>query len=277
VILDHFKARPNHIFVEFDYKQLEIRVLALASRDKQLIDDINKGVDMHTYFASQIFNKAEDEVTPKERKMSKGFSFQLQYGSSANGIARFWDVSKPFAEAFISKYYQRYPQVLLWQQSVLSEASDTLEYTGDIQDGWSVPRGYIPSIWKDQADKPIIQFTALGQNSDTWDGVNRFYVSRTKTKNYPIQGAASDILMMMLNILYKYIYNTPINILNTVHDSVLIEIPEALDVDSTIKDITLILESVPEILWNLFKVDSPIDFPVEWSTGKTLSEVKQNV
>jgi DNA polymerase-1 len=276
VILDHFKARPNHIFVEFDYKQLEIRVLALASRDNQLIDDINSGVDMHTYFASQIFNKAEDEVTPKERKMSKGFSFQLQYGSSANGIARFWDVSKPFAEAFISKYYQRYPQVFSWQQSVLSEASDTLEYTGDIQDGWSVPRGYIPSIWKDQAGKPIIQFTALGQNSDTWEGVNRFYFSRTKSKNYPIQGAASDILMMMLNILYRYTYPTSINILNTIHDSVLLEIPEVLDIDSVLEDITLVLESVPEVLWKLFKVDSPIDFPVEWSIGKTLAEVKQS-
>ena len=64
----------DHVLLEFDYAQLEIRVLALATGSKQLIDDINSGMDMHTHFASKIFDIPESEVDPAQRKMAKGFS-----------------------------------------------------------------------------------------------------------------------------------------------------------------------------------------------------------
>mgnify|MGYP005813732233 CR=1 FL=1 len=276
MILDYFKARPKHLFVEFDYKQLEIRVLALASRDKQLIDDINQGVDMHTYFASQIFDSPEAEITPEERRMAKGFSFQLQYGAGANGIARFWDVSKALAEDFINNYYHRYPQIKSWQEGVLKEAQSTLEYAGDMRDGYSVQRGYIPSIWRDSKGAPITRYRVLTEQTGketTWPD-RPPTLSHTKSKNYPIQGAASDILMVMMNRLTKYTQHTAVNILNTVHDSILVEIPE--EETKHILDISEVLEGVPKALWELFGVDSPVQFPVDWASGKTLAEVKQS-
>ena len=100
-IQNYFVARYPKTFAEFDYAQLEIRVLALASMDKQLILDINNGQDMHTYFASKIYNKPEKDINSGERKVAKGFSFQLQYGAGAKGIARFWDVKEELTEAFI--------------------------------------------------------------------------------------------------------------------------------------------------------------------------------
>jgi len=278
MILDYFKARPKHLFVEFDYKQLEIRVLALASRDEQLIKDIEAGVDMHTYFASQIFDSPETEITPEERRMAKGFSFQLQYGAGANGIARFWDVSKALAEDFIENYYHRYPQIKSWQEGVLKEAQSTLEYAGDMRDGYSVQRGYIPSIWRDSKGAPVTRYRVLTeQNCQQRISTRRGHsstLSHTKSKNYPIQGAASDILMMMMNRLTKYTQHTSVNILNTVHDSVLVEIPE--EETKHILDISQVLEGVPEVLWELFQVDSPVQFPVDWASGKTLAEVKQS-
>lgn len=270
MILSHFEARPNYTFVEFDYKQLEIRVLALASGDKQLIDDINRGVDMHTYFAAQIFNKAEEEISPGERKMAKGFSFQLQYGSSANGIARFWDVSKLLAEAFIDKYYQRYPQVRSWQQGVLSEASDTIQYAGDRREGLSVQRAYIPTTWRSEFDVPLARFKVL---SEPTMHSRKPYVSTTKCKNYPIQGAAADIMILMLNRLSKAIWGTNSHILNTVHDSVLLEHPDYA-LDKRTAEGKRILEDVPSVLREVLGVEAPVEFPVDFSCGKTLSEVK---
>jgi DNA polymerase-1 len=276
MILDYFKARPKHLFVEFDYKQLEIRVLALASGDEQLIKDIEAGVDMHTYFASQIFDSPEAEITPEERRMAKGFSFQLQYGAGANGIARFWDVSKALAEDFIENYYRRYPQIKSWQEEVFKEAQSTLEYTGDMRDGYSVQRGYIPSIWRDSKGAPVTRYRVLTEQTGketTWRSHSPT-LSHTKSKNYPIQGAASDILMMMMNRLTGYTAHTSVTILNTVHDSILVEIPE--EETKHILDISEVLEGVPEVLWELFEVDSPVQFPVEWASGKTLAEVKQS-
>ena len=280
MILDHFIARPGYTLAEFDYKQLEIRVLALASRDHQLIDDICAGVDMHTYFASQIFSKPEADISVKERRMAKGFSFQLQYGAGANGRSRHWDVSKALAEDFIKEYYRRYPQVKKWQQSVLDEASDTLEFAGDMQEGLATTRGYIPSIWKNQDGTALTHYMVLADRqvyTQRWDGQEAvtYRSSPTKTKNYPIQGAASDILMLMLKRLSDSLWDQPTNLLNTVHDSVLVEIPETEVNTSTLK-IGELLTAVPKVLLEVFNVSSPVDFPVDVSTGQTLAEIKEN-
>ena len=121
-ILNYFEAREGKQLADFDYAQLEIRVLALASMDKQLILDINNGQDMHTYFAARIHTKPEKNISKQERKIAKGFSFQLQYGAGAKGIARFWDVEESMTKRFIEEYYTRYPDIKAWQDRVQREA-----------------------------------------------------------------------------------------------------------------------------------------------------------
>ena len=254
-IQNYFVARNNKIFAEFDYAQLEIRVLALASMDKQLILDINNGQDMHRYFASKIYNKPEQDISPLERKTAKGFSFQLQYGAGAKGIARFWDVKEEFTKAFIEEYYSRYPEVRSWQQSVQKEAESTLMHMGDRKDGESVPRFYIPSIWKTSTGEAVTHYAVAGDISKYKDTA---YVSPTKVKNYPIQGAASDIMMLMLNKL---------------HDSVLCELSED-GAEDTAQKIAALLTRVPSALRVTFGVKSPVEFPVDYSLGLDLFEVK---
>ena len=272
-IQNYFVARYPNTFAEFDYAQLEIRVLALASMDKQLILDINNGQDMHTYFASKIYNKPEKDINSGERKVAKGFSFQLQYGAGAKGIARFWDVKEELTKAFIDEYYTRYPQVHSWQKRVQKEAEDSLVHKGDPKDGESVPRFYIPGIWRDDSGRAITHFAVAGDISKY---KNTAYVSPTKCKNYPIQGAASDIMMLMLNRLSKYALDKPITLLNTVHDSVLCEIPEK-DSEDIARRIADLLKGVPKAISETFGVKSPIEFPVDYSMGLTLLEVKHNV
>jgi DNA polymerase-1 len=274
-ILNYFEAREGKQLAEFDYAQLEIRVLALASMDKQLILDINNGQDMHTYFASRIYNKPEKNISKQERKIAKGFSFQLQYGAGAKGIARFWDVEESMTKRFIDEYYTRYPDIKAWQDRVQREAEDSLEHRGDRKDGESVPRFSIPSIWRDDNGRPLTTYTVLGDISEY---KSTAYVSPTKCKNYPIQGGAADIMFIMLNTLrtdLRVRNSIPsVTLLNTVHDSVLIEFDKD---DTDILDrVRKLLETVPSAIRRVFKVISPINFPVDVSTGFTLAEVKNN-
>ena len=272
-IQDYFVARPTKAFVELDYAQLEIRVLALATGDKQLILDINNGQDMHKYFASKIFNKPESQVSKEERKVAKGFSFQLQYGAGAKGIARFWDVDQNLTEKFIDEYYTRYFDVEAWQRRIQKETQDSLHHCGDMKDGESVPRFYIPSIWRNSSGEPITTYTVLGDIS-RYSG--KAFAPPTKCKNYPIQGAASDIMMIMLNKLAQEVARLPITLLNTVHDSVLCEV-RGHYIKEEAEYLSSILSKVPQALHKTFSIKSPVPFPVDYSFGNSLSEVKNVV
>ena len=269
MILDHFIAPEGATLVEFDYAQLEIRVLALASRDRQLVYDINNGVDMHTYFASKIYRKPESDVSKEERRVAKGFSFQLQYGAHAKGIASFWDTTEKVAKDFIESYYERYPGVAGWQEHIQAEAEATIDQRGDRVGDESIHSCYIPSIWRDpETHKPLTQYRTLCSTSK-WSG--KAYAPPTKCKNYPIQGAASDIVILMLNKLYNKALAA--RLVNSVHDSVLFEIPD----DNLEEEIPIIekeLSEVPKVLLETFGVTSPIPFPVDFETGKTLAKVK---
>lgn len=270
MILSHFKA--DNTFVEFDYAQLEIRVLALATNCFQLIEDINSGLDMHTYFASQIYDKSMDDVSKEERRIAKGFSFQLQYGAGSKGIAKFWNVDEALAEKFVNSYYNRYPEINLWQEANIEHANKTMSHRGHKISGENVPSYFVPVIWKDlHTQRPLWYFilTASKGFRDT------FSISPTKIKNYPIQGAASDIMMFMLNELYVTLCSSfpKTKLLNTVHDSILLDVGD--NITEVIEVSKKILEGVGDKLYTLFKIRSPVSFPVDVSIGETLEQVKK--
>tara|TARA_R110000824_G_scaffold137613_1_gene301826 strand:+ start:793 stop:1623 length:831 start_codon:yes stop_codon:yes gene_type:complete len=273
-IQNFFEVRNGNVFVEFDYAQLEIRVLALASNDEQLIADINDGVDMHTYFASRIFSKPEEDITPIERRQAKAFSFELQYGASAKGIANNWGVPVALTEAFLAEYYARYSGVKNYHDEGIQETSATIAEEGDVDPdkNLAVPRFYIPSLWRDAMGMPLTEFRVLGNLNYNGETARP---PQTKIKNYPIQGAASDIMSLMLIELHKFLEDQQAWMLNTVHDSVMCEIELGYE-DLLVPKIKDVLQSVPEVLQEMFDVTAPIAFPVEYSRGKTFKEVKDN-
>lgn len=107
---------PEGLIVEADFSQLEVIGLAALSQDPVLIEDLLAGRDMHRFFAAQLFNKPEDQVTKGERTLTKKFTFQLQYGGGASGLAKKNGVDKSVAQRFIDTYYGRYQQVKRWQE-----------------------------------------------------------------------------------------------------------------------------------------------------------------
>lgn len=270
-IQEHFRSK-NYSLIEFDYAQLEIRVLALASQDPNLIRDINEGRDMHTYFASQIFNAPESSITKEQRKMAKGFSFQLQYGAGAKSIADHWNVDVELAKKFIKTYYHRYHRVDFWQQEVLRQAESTMDYRGDIdkETNESIPSCFIPSIWKDKdTGKPVTTYKVLA-DKPPWS--SRYVPPATRCKNFPIQGAASDIVMLMMHRFFKKCDDGMV-LINSVHDSFLVLCLNSM-LGECARNGVSILSEVPNVLKNSFFVDSPVEFPVDYSIGSTLQEVK---
>ena len=119
---------------------------------------------------------------------------------------------------------------------------------------------------------PITSFRVLGDLAFNGETVNP---PATKIKNYPIQGAASDIMSLMLLELHAFLADKQAWALNTVHDSVMCEvsIEHEAELVPAIQDV---LQSVPTVLRDMFDVVAPVEFPVEFSRGKTFKEVKEN-
>jgi DNA polymerase I-like protein with 3'-5' exonuclease and polymerase domains len=263
-----------------DYRQLEIRVLALATACPQLIDDINHDIDLHKYFAAQIYNKMESAVTDAERKLAKGFSFQLQYGAGPVSISKHWGVEVELVKTFIAAYYERYPEVKTWQDENIAKCEANKFNAGtrrtvynragestDTDD--NVHTTYVPNIWG--MTGAIGSFCLDGTSRVNWQGQLEEKFSPTQIKNYPIQGGAADIVLLMLTKLSRLdliCRDTNFLFVNTVHDSFLFDCDlarvENLKCIQKAKDC---LESVPEVLFEVFGMHSPVEFPVDVTRG----------
>ncbi len=128
---------PQGKILEADFSQLEIIGLAVLTQDRQLIQDIKEGVDLHSGRASELFGipldvflelmAIDDPATIKKRKIAKALSFQLQYGAGATSMAESNGVSKSLAEKFIANYYERYPSAKVWQDTNIDLVNRTKE------------------------------------------------------------------------------------------------------------------------------------------------------
>ena len=267
----------NGKLIEFDYKQLEIRVLALASGSVNLIEDLNNDRDMHAMRAAEIYGMPEGEVTKRQRRRAKGFSFQLQYGASAKSIAEYWNEPLHLVEKFFDAYFTRYPEIHTMHNEIRTIVGHLAGHGGDYVDGHPVKRSIIPSIWDRTGDTNGFFITESLGNGYTGGGgghpARRTYFPPTKMKNYPIQGGAADILLLVLGRMRKLLHKWQhkAKILVQVHDSILFDWYHTDDTElyAFVKDIKDLMESVPEILNYMFHIQSPVEFPVDVTIGKT--------
>ncbi len=114
-----FVAGEGKLFVGADYSQIELRVLAHLSGDKTLKRVFQEGFDIHTSTASEVFNVAPPFVTPEMRREAKAVNFGILYGMGAFGLARELGVSRKEAEAFIGRYFDRFPSVRSYLDGVV--------------------------------------------------------------------------------------------------------------------------------------------------------------
>jgi DNA polymerase-1 len=196
-----FIAEKGNALVSADYSQIELAVLAHFSEDKNLIESFDEGKDVHRRTAALILKKAESEVTPDERRMSKVINFGVIYGMSAFRLANGLGISRSEAASFIESYFNTYSGVRDFMRSLIGKAEKD---------------GYVETLFGRR--RYIAEINS--SNKTVKSGAERIAV------NTPIQGTAADIVKIAMVNLDKAIAGTKAAILLQVHDELILECPE---------------------------------------------------
>ncbi len=197
-----FIADEGNVLLAADYSQIELRVLAHMTADADLIDAFERGADIHRTTAARVFNRAEADVTPDQRRASKTINFGVLYGMSAFRLANDLGISQSEAKEFIDSYFARYPKIREYLDATLEEARTTGKVTtlfGRVR--------YIPEI-----------------HNRSW--TVRGNAERMAT-NAPIQGTAADLLKLAMIRLDRVLEERAPDaaMLLTVHDEIVLEVP----------------------------------------------------
>ena len=120
-----FVPREGCVLVDADYSQIELRVLAHMSNDKNLIQAYRQAEDIHAITASQVFHVPLEEVTPQLRRNAKAVNFGIVYGISAFGLGEDLGISRKEATEYIERYFETYPDVKRFLDGLVKRAGNT--------------------------------------------------------------------------------------------------------------------------------------------------------
>jgi DNA polymerase-1 len=195
-----FIARPGYQLLAADYSQIELRIMAHLSEDPGLVQAFAEGKDIHQATAAEIFDMPLDEVTTEQRRSAKAVNFGLIYGMSAFGLANQLGIDRGLAQAYIDRYFDRYPGVKTYMNTTKADA----EYHGYVET-LAGRRFYLPDIKARGPRKQHAERTAI---------------------NAPMQGTAADIIKKAMIRLDSWIEQSGLDIrmLMQVHDELVFEV-----------------------------------------------------
>ena len=229
----------EHILISSDYSQIELRVLAHMSKDKNLVDSFLNDIDIHTRTAALVFNVKEEDVTKEMRRRAKILNFGIIYGMSPYGAAKQLNCSPEEAKEYIDAYFNRFPTVREFIEHLVEEAKKNGETR-----------------------------TLLGRRRAvvglTDPNGRRREEARRVAINTPIQGSAADIIKLAMVKLYQKIKGTDTHILLQIHDELVVE-TEKSHLKETVETVRNEMESA-------YKLIVPLKVNIAW--GKNLKEAK---
>ena len=195
-----FKPEKDYIFIDADYSQIELRVLAHLSQDENLIKAFNDGEDIHKITASKVFKKELKEVTSFERSAAKAINFGLIYGKQAFSLAQDLGITKAKAEEYINDYFDKYPSIKTFLDNIVKDTKET---------------GYSKTLFNRMRYVPEINSKNFIQRG----------VGERIAMNTPIQGTAADIIKIAMVKVYNRIKKEKLKsrLILQVHDELLIE------------------------------------------------------
>jgi DNA polymerase-1 len=196
-------AFKDGVILSADYSQIELRILAHLSGDKNLIDAFKRGADIHRYTASLIFNCDEDKVKDDMRSQAKTVNFGIVYGMSPYGLSKELNIPPELAKSFIDAYFQRYPKVSEYIQEEIALAKE---------------KGYVLTMLKRR--RYIPEINSENQNI-------RQFAERTAI-NTPIQGSAADIIKMAMIHIDEQLKKKGLDakMILQVHDELVFDLPK---------------------------------------------------
>ncbi len=198
-----FIAPAGWRIVAADYSQIELRIMAHLSSDAGLIEAFAKGHDVHRATAAEVFGVTLREVSDLQRRSAKAINFGLIYGMSAFGLAKQLGVGRGEAQAYIDRYFARYPGVQAYMERVRAEAGK---------------RGYVETIFGRRLYLPDIR----SRNPSVRQAAERTAI------NAPMQGSAADIIKRAMITLDAWLAESaaPARMVMQVHDELVFEVRE---------------------------------------------------
>ncbi|MCG2580870.1 MAG: DNA polymerase I [Marinobacter sp.] len=199
-----FIAPKGYKLVAADYSQIELRIMAHLSGDKGLLTAFEHGEDIHKATAAEVFGVSLGDVTGDQRRSAKAINFGLIYGMSAFGLARQLDVGRNVAQEYIDRYFERYPGVLKYMDSIRKQAHDD---------------GYVETLFGRRLYLPEIN----ARNKQMQQAAERTAI------NAPMQGTAADIIKRAMIDVETWLLNNHADdarMIMQVHDELILEVKE---------------------------------------------------
>ena len=199
-----FVPEEGFLFIDADYSQIELRVLASMSGDEKLIEAYRMAKDIHAITASQVFHVPFEEVTPLMRRNAKAVNFGIVYGISSFGLSQDLDISRKEAAEYIESYYETYPAIRSFLEGLVTAAKE---------------KGYAETLYGRRRPMPEL---ASG------NFMQRQFGERV-AKNAPIQGTAADIIKIAMLRVHRRLAEEGLQsrLVLQVHDELLIEAKES--------------------------------------------------
>ncbi len=207
-----FIPEEGYTFIDADYSQIELRVLAHFSDDETLINAYNKDSDIHAITASEVFGVPMDKVDSLMRRRAKAVNFGIVYGISSFGLGQDLDISRKEAEGYISKYFETYKGVKTYLDNTVDKAKKD---------------GYVETIFGRRRPVPELASSNF---------MTRSFGERV-AMNSPIQGTAADIIKIAMINVNKELKQRKLKsrLILQVHDELIIE--TALEEKDEVKDL----------------------------------------
>ena len=248
LIRQAFIAPEGRVILAADYSQIELRLMAHFSGDKNLTHAFNEGLDIHAATAAEVLGKDVADVTPTERRNAKAINFGLLYGMSAFGLAKQLQMSRGEAQDYIDMYFKRYPGVKDYMINTRASAHD---------------KGYVKTILGRKLYTPDITHS----NRMVKQGAERAAI------NAPLQGSAADLIKLAMIAVDKILPKEQAKMLLQVHDELVFEV----DSDKVDEISKLITDAMQDVLTNTavekgWQVDFAVPLLVETDSGQNWDE-----
>tara|TARA_B110000196_G_scaffold189525_1_gene162300 strand:- start:818 stop:3571 length:2754 start_codon:yes stop_codon:yes gene_type:complete len=230
--------------VSLDYSQIELRLAAEISKDKNLINAFINQEDIHSTTAKEIFNIDEDKLTSEHRRKAKAINFGILYGISPYGLAKQLSITNIEAKLYIENYFNRFPKIKDYM---------------DFQVNFAKTNNYVETIFGRKCN-------IKGINDKNF--AIRGFAER-QSINAPIQGTAADIIKLSMNEIHKVIINKELNarMLLQVHDELIFEVKDN-EVQASIDIIKNIMEK-NHLKYKDFVVPLIVDYGVGNNWGES--------
>ena len=198
-----FIPRDGYLFTDADYSQIELRVLAHMSGDKQLIEAYKMDADIHRITASKVFHTPFEEVTDLQRRNAKAVNFGIVYGISSFGLSQDLSISRKEAAEYIEQYFKTYPGIKAFLDGAVAHAKEN---------------GYVTTMYGRRRPVPELSSSNFMQRS----------FGERVAMNSPIQGTAADIIKIAMIRVHQRLKKEKLlsKLILQVHDELLIETKE---------------------------------------------------